>query len=42
MDVVVAGFCLKSGATTPTLVVSSATPDAVDLVVFKSAGSGSG
>jgi len=42
MDVVVAGFSLKFGDTTPTLTVSSATPDAVGLVVFRRAGSGSG
>ena len=42
MEVVVAGFCLKFGDTTPTLAVSSATPDAVDLLVFRRAGSGSG
>ena len=42
MEVVVAGFSLKFEDTTPTLAVSSATPDAVGLVVFRRAGSGSG
>lgn len=42
MEVVVAGFSLKFGDTTPTLAVSSATPDAVGFTVFRRAGSGSG
>lgn len=42
MEVVVAGFCLKFEDTMPTLAVSSATPDAVGLVVLKRAGSGRG
>jgi len=42
VEVVVAGFCLKFGDTTLTLRVSSATPDAVGLLVFRRAGSGSG